>query len=612
MIYDAFFIQEIGPSKYLTEIAKEYQDISYSLEDEEKPAPKIDLKELENRGILRTSRLRHQVNSDQLEKDKRRKERQMELRQEKYEELKQRFSGFDHDNRRGTTQQKSLCEVVSYSSRDAFPDAAKKGQIFVDTRHESVLLPIHGQIVPFHVSTIKNVSKNEEGKFFFLRINFLHPGAGIIKDSKYVLPELKDSNNFYIKELTFRSSNPRNLNNSFKTLKELIKKVKAMEVEEKEKGTLIDQDRLILIKGKRPTLQDVTVRPNISGKKTQGSLEGHQNGIRFTSNKGDKVDIIYANIKHAIFQPVENELIVLIHFRLRNSIMIGTKKTMDVQFYTEAGIQSDDLDMRRRAGMDLDEIQAEQRERKFKDKLNKEFKNFVESVQAISNETVDFDIPYRELGFHGVPYKANVFIMPSVNCLVSLIDQPFFVVTLSEIEVAHFERVQFTLKNFDLVLIFKDYSIPPIRICTIPAEFLESIKDWLNDIDIVYSESLNPLNWTNVMKEITRDLPGFIEEGGWNFLQESESEGEAGSGDEEMEIDSEFSEKDIEDSEDDDESEFSDESEAAESEEEDSFDSEEDSGLEWDELEEQAKKMDAKKTAKYAKEPKVQNKRMKK
>ena len=384
-----------------------------------------------------------------------------------------------------------------------------------------------------------------------------------------------------------------------------------MEVEEKEKGTLIDQEKLILIKGKRPQLQDVTIRPNISGKKTQGSLEGHQNGIRFTSNKGDKVDIIYSNIKHAIFQPVEKELIVLIHFRLRNSIMIGTKKTLDIQFYTEAGIQSDDLDMRRRAGMDLDEMQAEQRERKFKEKLNNEFKNFVESVQAISNETVDFDIPYKDLGFYGVPYKSNVFIMPSVNCLVSLIDHPFFVVSLNEIEIAHFERVQFTLKNFDLVLIFKDYSIPPMRLCTIPAEYLESIKDWLNSIDIVYSESLNPLNWANVMKEITRDLQVFIDEGGWNFLQESESEGEEGSADEELDADSEFSEADVVDSEEDDESEFS-ESEAEESEEEASFDSEEDSGLEWDELEEQAKKMDSKKNQKYAKEAKPSSKRTKK
>ena len=47
-------------------------------------------------------------------------------------------------------------------------------------------------------------------------------------------------------------------------------------------------------------------------------------------------------------------------------------------------MQSDDLDMRRRGGMDLDEIQQEMRERKYKEKLNREFKAFVDGVQAVS------------------------------------------------------------------------------------------------------------------------------------------------------------------------------------------------------------------------------------
>ena len=77
--------------------------------------------------------------------------------------------------------------------------------------------------------------------------------------------------------------------------------------------------------------------------------------------------------------------------------------------------------------------------------------------------------------------------MPSVKCLVSLIEQPFFVIPLSEIEVAHMERVQFALRNFDMVFIFKNYQKPPVRMCSIPVEYLEPIKDWLNDIEIVYS-----------------------------------------------------------------------------------------------------------------------------
>lgn len=40
---------------------------------------------------------------------------------------------------------------------------------------------------------------------------------------------------------------------------------------------------------------------------------------------------------HASFplQPAENEMITIIHFHLINPIMLGSKKTKDVQFYSE-------------------------------------------------------------------------------------------------------------------------------------------------------------------------------------------------------------------------------------------------------------------------------------
>ena len=44
---------------------------------------------------------------------------------------------------------------------------------------------------------------------------------------------------------------------------------------------------------------------------------------------------MYRNIKHALFQPAENEMITILHMHLHNPIMVGNKKTKDVQFYTE-------------------------------------------------------------------------------------------------------------------------------------------------------------------------------------------------------------------------------------------------------------------------------------
>ena len=40
-------------------------------------------------------------------------------------------------------------------------------------------------------------------------------------------------------------------------------------------------------------------------------------------------------LQHAFFQPADNEMVTILHFHLNNPIMLGNKKTKDVQFYTE-------------------------------------------------------------------------------------------------------------------------------------------------------------------------------------------------------------------------------------------------------------------------------------
>ncbi len=92
---------------------------------------------------------------------------------------------------------------------------------------------------------------------------------------------------------------------------------------------------------------------------------------------------------------------------------------------------------------------------------------------------LEFDIPYRELGFFGVPGRTSTFLMPTVHCLVQLLEPPFFVLTLDEVDIAHFERVQFSLKNFDLVFVYKDLTRQPAFISAIPVQNLDPTKDWL-------------------------------------------------------------------------------------------------------------------------------------
>ena len=78
-------------------------------------------------------------------------------------------------------------------------------------------------------------------------------------------------------------------------------------------------------------------------------------------------------------------------------------------------------------------------------------------------------------------------LQPTTECLVHLTDPPFLVVTLSEIEIASLERVQYGLRQFDLVLIFKDFTKTPLHINSIPSSQMDDVKNWLEYVFIQFS-----------------------------------------------------------------------------------------------------------------------------
>ena len=52
-------------------------------------------------------------------------------------------------------------------------------------------------------------------------------------------------------------------------------------------------------------------------------------------------------------------------------------------------------------------------------------------------------------------------------------------IPLESVELVHFERVSFHLKNFDMVFIFKDYNKKVPMINAIPMQQLDHVKEWL-------------------------------------------------------------------------------------------------------------------------------------
>ena len=119
-----------------------------------------------------------------------------------------------------------------------------------------------------------------------------------------------------------------------------------------------------------------------------------------------------------------------------------------MQFYTEVGEITTDLGKHQHMH-DRDDLAAEQAERELRQKLKQAFKGFCDKVHkggaftpfilllglgkalfTLSNLSlqvdqmtkgdIEFDVPFRELGFHGVPHRETVLLQPTTNCLVHL------------------------------------------------------------------------------------------------------------------------------------------------------------------------------------------------
>lgn len=560
-------------------------------EEEKKPAkPKKDSRvgAVAQSNITKT-RLRGQGGQTaNEEKENQRREHQKELHQKKQREGQEKYAE-DVGNLNGT-EEKKFKRFESYKYDTQLPTKVKDLVILPDPRNNSIILPIMGRPVPFHINTIKNASNTTEGGFTFLRINFLSPGQGVgRKDDQ----PFEDPSAQFIRSLTFRSQDARHMQEMAEHITEMKKAAVRKEQEKKDMEDVVEQDKLVEIRNRRPhRLDNIYMRPAMESKRISGAVEIHQNGLRYHHMAGQKIDILFSNVKHLFFQPCVGELIVIIHVHLINPIIIGKKKTKDVQFYREATeMQFDETGNRKRKHRygDEEEFEAEQEEKRRRAQLDKEFRNFAEKIaDAGKNENLSVDMPFRDLGFNGVPARSSVTIQPTTDCLVQLTEPPFLVITLTDIEVVHLERVQFGLKNFDMVVVFKDFTRPPAHINTIPVESLDGVKDWLDSVDIPFSEGPLNLNWGTIMKTLIADPHAFFAEGGWSFL-DTESDDE---GDEEEEEESAFemSEEDFaSESESEDESEFDDEASAEASDEDASEDEE---GEDWDEMEKKAAKKD--------------------
>jgi nucleosome binding factor SPN SPT16 subunit len=166
----------------------------------------------------------------------------------------------------------------------------------------------------------------QDGEHAYIRLNFNFSGG--------YEPCARFPRAAFLKELSFRSADVRHAAKVVQEIKALRSSVQQREKERAERATLVQQEKLVrgkvcnrvqsvaghllafpfipchflgsafwkLVNGTANPLQgrvyalpDVWIRPAFGGKgrKVTGTLEAHSNGFRYTSPKGEELDIMY-------------------------------------------------------------------------------------------------------------------------------------------------------------------------------------------------------------------------------------------------------------------------------------------------------------------------------
>lgn len=576
----------------LTKSASNFQNVSYTVTEDEDQEGESSTEDEGEKAEKWKASLRHNKGQVKSNADARDQQQRKILEMKRSESGNRRRTKQDEKKDFSTAGRLARGQLNSYATEKEMPEV--KG-LYLDKPQDTLLIPLWGTLAPFHISTVRNVSKSEEGDAIYLRFNFHFPSGGA---NAYV-PGIMFPQCTFIKELTYRVHSKQAMKATaiLNEVTAAIKRVKSYDARQKESEGLIKQDVLRIDRSVAcPKLREVHMRPS-KGRKVPGTLEGYKDGVRFVG-AGESTDILFSNVKHGIVHPANNDVICLVHFHLKNHIMVGTKKTLDVQFYTEVMDDEKLQGHNMRRTTEDQEIEEENRQRSLIARLNSEFVTWGQRMQSVAN--FRFETPFYKSDFTGTVNRNTQVIRKTNNCLISLVEgPPFFVLTLEDVEICVLERVILGHKNFDIVFVPKDYKLGVTRIDTVDMQKLDEMKDWLTGVKIIYYEVPQPLAWAPIMKEVIssdskEEWEPWSEEDGWSsFLDVNQADPDDSDTDS---ADSEFddggaSESSSDYSGSDSEGDTTDDSDADEEEE----DEEEESGTDWDEMEDRLGKEDREK-----------------
>jgi nucleosome binding factor SPN SPT16 subunit len=181
LLADMVAVVNDGVPDVLTKSSKEFTDVSYSISGGDKDGDD-DVVEIDGDddkdGVRRSERSKDEKMANATASNNREK-RQRELMEKKLKEGRKKMARVEGDDN-GDDEQKVPVgkELTTYASIGDYPSDVSSNRLMVDLAKEALLIPINGHTVPFHISTIKNMTQPDPE----MRINFYIPGVALGKE----------------------------------------------------------------------------------------------------------------------------------------------------------------------------------------------------------------------------------------------------------------------------------------------------------------------------------------------------------------------------------------------------------------------------------------------
>ena len=250
VLSDTVRVTSSDPVIFTGDAPSDVDGISFFFQNDEEPAPTPKKAKKDStvgavapKNITKTKLRAERTTQSDEGAEARRREHQKELARKKQEEGLARFSEATGDQ--SGTAVKKFKRFESYKRDNQFPSRVRDLAIVMDQKNSTIVLPIMGRPVPFHIQTIKNASKSDEGDFSFLRINFLSPGQGVgRKDDQ----PFEDASAHFVRSLTFRSHDGERFQDIANQIANMKKDAVKREQEKKEMEDVVEQDKLIEIR----------------------------------------------------------------------------------------------------------------------------------------------------------------------------------------------------------------------------------------------------------------------------------------------------------------------------------------------------------------------------